>query len=182
MMITPTNPILISCTRAKTVTFSKNAVVNQRDGKLVMLFRVGDIRDDSFIVGTQISAKLIRRRITKEGEMFHDVEQFNITPDSSNETCIFLIWPITVVHVIDKESPFWRMSAPEMASDKFEILITLEGTIEATSMTFQARSSYLPQEILWGYRFEPMMIYRRDHNKYQVGRRKLIFRFPNFYA
>ena len=55
-----------------------------------------------------------------------------------------------------------------MANDKFEIHVSLEGTIEATSMTFQARTSYLPSEILWGHRFEPMMIYRRDHNKYQV--------------
>ena len=35
-------------------------------------------------------------------------------------------------------------------------------------MTFQARTSYLPNEIMWGHRFEPMMIYRKDHNKYQV--------------
>ena len=61
------------------------------------------------------------------------------------------------------------MSAPEMASDKFELHVVLEGTIEATSMTFQARTSYLPNEVLWGHRFEPMMIYRRDHNKYQVN-------------
>ena len=44
----------------------------------------------------------------------------------------------------------------------------LEGTIESTSMTFQARTSYLPNEIMWGHRFEPMMIFRKDHNKYQV--------------
>ena len=66
------------------------------------------------------------------------------------------------------------MSATEMASDKFEIHVSLEGTIEATSMTFQARTSYLPSEILWGHRFEPMMIYRRDHNKYQVTNRIIL--------
>ncbi len=60
-----------------------------------------------------------------------------------------------------------------MAADKFELHVVLEGTIEATSMTFQARTSYLPNEVLWGHRFEPMMIYRKDHNKYQV-RKKII--------
>ena len=65
----------------------------------------------------------------------------------------------------------FRMSASEMANDKFEIVVGLEGTIESTSMTFQTRTSYLPDEILWGHRFEPMMLYRRDHNKYQVNTR-----------
>ena len=70
---------------------------------------------------------------------------------------------------------FFRLSAPELASDKFELHVVLEGTIEASGMTFQARTSYLPDEILWGHRFEPMMIYRKDHNKYQVRRGEMFF-------
>ena len=31
------------------------------------------------------------------------------------------------------------------------------------------RSSYLPNEILWGHRFESMVLYRKDHNKFQVN-------------
>ena len=64
------------------------------------------------------------------------------------------------------------MAASEMAHDKFEIVVGLEGTIESTSSTFQARTSYLPDEILWGHRFEPMVLYRKDHNKYQVSLRR----------
>ena len=65
------------------------------------------------------------------------------------------------------------MSASEIANDKFELVVGMEGTIESTSMTFQARTSYLPNEILWGHRFEPMMVYRRENNKYQVTISKL---------
>ena len=61
------------------------------------------------------------------------------------------------------------MSASEIANDKFELVVGMEGTIESTSMTFQARTSYLANEILWGHRFEPMMVYRRENNKYQVS-------------
>ena len=53
--------------RARTVVFSKRAVISERDGKLCLVFRVGDMRDDSFIVGAQISAKIIRRKCTAEG-------------------------------------------------------------------------------------------------------------------
>jgi hypothetical protein len=56
-----------------------------------------------------------------------------------------------------------------MVNDKFELHVVLEGVNESSSNTFQARTSYLPHEILWGHRFEPMMLYRRDHNKYQVN-------------
>jgi len=155
--------------RARTVVFSKNAVILERDGKLCLVFRVGDMRDDSFIVGTQLSAKIIRRKCTAEGEMYHDTQPITIVPETSNEPCVLLIWPLTVLHVIDEDSPFYDMSASEMANDKFELVVGLEGTIESTSMTFQTRTSYLPDEILWGHRFEPMMLYRRDHNKYQVN-------------
>ena len=31
------------------------------------------------------------------------------------------------------------------------------------------RSSYLPTEILWGHRFEQMLLYRKDRNKFQVN-------------
>ena len=49
------------------MVFSKKAVISERDGKLCLVFRVGDMRDDSFIVGAQLSVKLIRRRCTAEG-------------------------------------------------------------------------------------------------------------------
>ena len=46
--------------------------------------------------------------------------------------------------------------------------MSLEGTIETTSMNFQARSSYLPDEITWGHRFEPIISFDQERNKYQA--------------
>ncbi len=46
--------------------------------------------------------------MTEEGEMFHDVTPIEITPDSSSEPCVFLIWPITVIHVLNEDSPFYK--------------------------------------------------------------------------
>jgi len=155
--------------RSKTVIFSQNAVVNVRNKKLCLIFRIGDLRDDNFILGTQISAKILRRRITHEGELFQEMQMLNIDPTTSNEPCIFFVWPLEIIHVIDEESPLYDMSAVDIAKEKFEIVVIMEGTIETSSMTFQARTSYLPNEILWGHRFEPMTLYRKDHNKFQVN-------------
>lgn len=36
-------------------------------------------------------------------------------------------------------------------------------------MTTQARSSYLPTEILWGHRFESMISFRKETGEYEVS-------------
>ena len=41
--------------RSKTVIFSNNAVIMQRDRKLCLVIRIGDLRDDNFILGTQVA-------------------------------------------------------------------------------------------------------------------------------
>lgn len=61
--------------------------------------------------------------------------------------------PITVKHLIDDQSPLFAMTPDEMHNAHFELIMTVEGIVEATGMTFQARTSFLPDEILWGYRF-----------------------------
>lgn len=42
------------------------------------------------------------------------------------------------------------------------------GTIESTGMTTQARTSYLPGEILWGQRLERLVTFQREDGEYQV--------------
>lgn len=51
---------------------------------------------------------------------------------------------------------------------ELEVVVILEGMVEATAMTTQCRSSYLASEILWGHRFEPVLFERKDC--YQVSR------------
>nr|CAD7207682.1 unnamed protein product [Timema douglasi]CAD7581861.1 unnamed protein product [Timema californicum] len=35
-------------------------------------------------------------------------------------------------------------------------------------MTTQARSSFLPSEILWGHRFEPLVTFKKETGEYEV--------------
>jgi len=155
--------------RSKTIIFSNQAVVNQRNGKLCLIIRIGDLRDDNFILGTQLSVKLLRRRISQEGEVFQEMKNLKVSPDTTEESCIFFVWPLDIIHVIDEDSPFYEMSEADLAKERFELVVVMEGTNETSNMTFQARASYLPQEIMWGHRFEQMVLYRRDHNKFQVN-------------
>jgi len=54
--------------RSQTIMFSKNAVICRRDGQLCFMFRIGDMREKSHLIGTTIQTRLIRSRVTPEGE------------------------------------------------------------------------------------------------------------------
>ena len=46
------------------------------------------------------------------------------------------------------------MGPRDLLTSQFEIIVTLEGVTEETGNTIQVRSSYLPNEILWGHHFD----------------------------
>lgn len=153
--------------RTQTLLFSRNAVICQRDGELCLMFRVGDMRK-SHIIGATVRAQIIRSRTTKEGEFLSQNQQELAVNADGNDGDLFFIWPTTIVHKINAESPLYNMSAENMLIERFEVVVILEGTIESTGQTTQARSSYLPQEILWGHRFEPMVSYSKERQGYEV--------------
>ena len=70
---------------------------------------------------------------------------------------LFLLFPVVIQHEIDESSPFYDMGPRDLATARIEVLFNLEGTLEATGMLTQKLQSYLPEEILWGYRFEPLV-------------------------
>lgn len=153
--------------RTQTLLFSKNTVVCQRDGELCLMFRVGDLRK-SHIIGASVRAQLIRSRTTKEGELLsHYQTELDLHADGCDSN-LFFIWPITMVHRINAESPFYGVSAADVLQEKFEIVVILEGTIESTGQTTQARSSYTSSEIMWGHRFLQLVTYNRERQGYEV--------------
>lgn len=91
--------------------------------------------------------------------------------DGSDDRLMF-IWPTLIVHKITEDSPLYDLTAQDMMREKFEIVAMLEGVVESTGMTTQARSSYLPAEILWGHRFESTVSFKRETGEYEVQRDK----------
>uniref|UniRef100_A0A3B4F0F0 ATP-sensitive inward rectifier potassium channel 14 n=1 Tax=Pundamilia nyererei TaxID=303518 RepID=A0A3B4F0F0_9CICH len=152
--------------RNETLVFSNTAVVALRDGKLCMMWRVGNLRK-SHLVEAHVRAQLLKSRVTPEGEYLPlDNVDINVGFDTGTDR-IFLVSPVTIVHEINEESPFFEMDQKTLENDSdLEVVVILEGMVEATAMTTQCRSSYLATEILWGHRFEPVLFERKDG--YQV--------------
>lgn len=160
--------------RNQTLMFSKNAVISLRDGRLCLMWRVGNLRR-SHIVEAHVRAQLIRSYVTEEGE-FIPLEQMdlNVGYDEGTDR-LFLVSPLVIVHEIDQDSPLYTLSKADLETDDFEIVVILEGMVEATAMTTQFRSSYLAREIFWGHRFEPVIY--KDRERYKVD----YARFNNTY-
>lgn len=119
--------------RAQTLIFSKHCVICERDEKLCMLFRIGDLRE-SHMVDAKIRAKLIKSRQTKEGE-FIPLEQseINLGYDTGGDR-LLLVEPQTITHVINESSPFWEVGAERLKRETFEIIVILEGIVEASGL------------------------------------------------
>ncbi|KAK9969761.1 hypothetical protein ABG768_027910, partial [Culter alburnus] len=117
--------------RAETLMFSENAVISMRDGKLTLMFRVGNLRN-SHMVSAQIRCKLLKSRQTPEGE-FLPLDQLELDVGfSTGADQLFLVSPLTICHVIDTKSPFYELSQRSMQTEQFEIVVILEGIVETT--------------------------------------------------
>ncbi|KPP68389.1 G protein-activated inward rectifier potassium channel 3-like [Scleropages formosus] len=164
--------------RAQTLLFSRTCVVAYRDDQLCLMFRLGDLRD-SHMVDAKVRAKLIKSRQTAEGE-FLPLEQseINLGYESGSDR-LFLVEPQIIQHTIDSSSPFWEIGPDQLRRQQFEIIVILEGIVEATGMMCQAKTSYIETEIEWGARFEPCITVEQK-GSFRVDMRRFhsTFRVP----
>ncbi|KAM4617889.1 ATP-sensitive inward rectifier potassium channel 11 [Discoglossus pictus] len=157
--------------RAETLIFSKHAVIALRNGKLCFMFRVGDLRK-SMIISATIHMQVVRKSTSQEGEVIPlnqiDIQMEN--PISTNG--IFLVSPLIICHTIGQDSPLYDVAPTNLNHhEDLEIIVILEGVVETTGITTQARTSYLADEILWGQRFVPIVAeedgrYSVDYSKF----------------
>ena len=141
--------------RAATVLFSRNAVICQQEGSMVLMFRVGDMRRTQ-VMGTTINAIFFHTRTTVDGDIISYTQKNLAITTISEDSFFFLAWPIKVMHKITPDSPLWGLSAEDLHEADFEIIVILEAAAETTGGGTQVRTSYLPSEILWGHKLAPL--------------------------
>lgn len=157
--------------RAETLIFSKHAVIALRHGRLCFMLRVGDLRK-SMIISATIHMQVVRKTTSPEGEVV-PLHQVDIPMENGvGGNSIFLVAPLIIYHVIDANSPLYDLAPCDLHHHQdLEIIVILEGVVETTGITTQARTSYLADEILWGQRFVPIVTeedgrYSVDYSKF----------------
>uniref|UniRef100_A0A3P9H5G4 G protein-activated inward rectifier potassium channel 1 n=1 Tax=Oryzias latipes TaxID=8090 RepID=A0A3P9H5G4_ORYLA len=132
--------------RAETLMFSQDAVISQRDGKLCLMFRVGNLRN-SHMVSAQIRCKLIKSRQTPEGE-FLPLDQCELDVGfGTGADQLFLVSPLTICHEINPKSPFFDLSQRSLMDEQFEIVVILEGIVETTALPLSMLQSVFPASV-----------------------------------
>nr|XP_005495069.1 G protein-activated inward rectifier potassium channel 1 [Zonotrichia albicollis] len=117
-------------------------------------------------------------RQTPEGE-FLPLDQLELDVGfSTGADQLFLVSPLTICHVIDSKSPFYDLSQRSMHTEQFEIVVILEGIVETTGMTCQARTSYTEDEVLWGHRFFPVISLEEGFFKVDYSQFHATFEVP----
>ena len=48
-----------------------------------------------------------------------------------------MFWPTVLSHKIDSDSPLWDVTARDISSKQFEVVLTFEGTTPETGNTVQ---------------------------------------------
>ncbi|TSK16189.1 ATP-sensitive inward rectifier potassium channel 15 [Bagarius yarrelli] len=150
--------------RAETVKFSQLALVSKHKGRLCLMVRVANMRRRP-LLQCQLSGKLLFPYVTEEGEKIQlHQESVDFQLDSS-EQCPFLVLPLIFYHVLDEKSPLASLTAENLKGRNFELVVTLNATLESTASTCHSRTSYIPQEFRWGYEFKPL-IFGTQSGKY----------------
>lgn len=160
--------------RSVDLKFSKNAIVGLRDGKLCLMFRVCDFRQ-THVIATKVQAFYFDQVHLRKGKT---IKYLKCNLKLQNDGSMFLIWPTTVVHEIDSQSPLYNFSAKDLLDKKFEICVSLSGCSRSNGQLTESRSSYLAREILWGHRFQNMVKYDYRREAYLAGYEKFDMVIP----
>jgi inward rectifier potassium channel len=125
--------------------FSERAVVAPYRGTSAFMFRVTNGRSNQMF---ELEAKLLYSRLEgRDGVRKYD------QLDLERSRVVFFPLSWTIVHPINEKSPLKGLSEQDLVDRDAEFLILLSGIDETFSLTVHARSSYKPQEIVFGAKF-----------------------------
>ena len=128
--------------------FADNFVFSKYEDGYSFKFKLTNLRD---VVLQDVEAKIITmfNKENKEGNMVRTYYELPITLPKID--IMALTW--TLVHKIDKESPFWGKNKEEIMKQHPEFLIFVNGFDEIYSERTRARKSYVVDDIIWNKNF-----------------------------
>jgi len=139
--------------RKNSIKFSKEAVVLMRNRKLYLVVKVAD-QSDSMLRSVTTTAIMVDTVATEEGEIIrNNIRNIQFGNNEDSHMSPYL-WPACIGHEINSNSPLYHFN-PDMVgvSDMdFELILWVKGTTSYGGLV-NARTSYIPSEIVWGGSF-----------------------------
>jgi len=157
--------------RARTLRFSKNVLLNHKEGKRRLSFRVANIRSHQ-ILRPEVRALLSMKRMDVDDNE-ENTFQYEELPISGSQvsrdgSLVFLGLPCVLHHHIDKQSPLYRLTISDLIQREAEIIVLLSGVDGTTSSMFEARQSYMAAEFVVGYEFVDIALRNKVTGQWMV--------------
>ena len=133
--------------RAK-ILFARNAVVRPLNGKMTLMVRAANARQNVIAEATA-RLRLLQDEVSPDGYTIYKIHDLKL---ERSEHPIFLLgW--VMMHVIDETSALYNATAESLAAGDALLLLTIEGADETAAQTVQARYSWRHDEIRWNHRY-----------------------------
>jgi inward rectifier potassium channel len=146
------------------ILFSRHAVIAPYQDIAAFEFRVANARSNQLI---EVSAKVLLSRF-EDTDGVRTRRYYPMQLERPSVVFLPLTW--TVVHPIDEKSPLHGATEQSLVASQTEFLVLLSGFDETFSATVHTRTSFVPSEVLWGYRFANAFIFERSKgNKVAVN-------------
>lgn len=135
------------------ILYSRRAVIAPYRNGTAFMFRCANRRTNQLI---NVSVRVLYSEL-QDRPSGEPVRSFTILPLEFEKVTFFtLSW--TVVHPIDEASPLHGYTEEELARRDAEFLILISGTDETFAQIVHSRTSYKPDEVVWGAKFRPMFV------------------------
>jgi inward rectifier potassium channel len=132
--------------------FAKLAVVRPIDGKLTLMFRAANARQNVVQEATAV-LRMLRDEVTPEGFRIRRIVDLPLL--RSRHPVFSLGW--TLMHAIDEASPLHLESARTLAATQTIFILSLSGTDETTGQMLMARAEYASEAIRWNQTFRDIL-------------------------
>jgi inward rectifier potassium channel len=139
------------------VLFSRVAVIHPFDGVPSLLFRMANARANQ-IVEAELTVVATRPESTLEGEPIRRV--YDLKLRRARSSVFSLTW--LAVHPITPESPLHGLDADSLAGSGINVMVSVSGLDEHLGATVHARHAYGPADVLFGVRFEDVLLVQPD--------------------
>lgn len=141
------------------VLFTENAVIHPYEGKKTLFFRVANERD-SHIADASIEASVVKEEQSAEGMTMQRIRDLKLVRAKS--PIFSLSW--TVMHVIDEDSPLYRLTTEEFKLKNVRIVISLTGIDDWSAQLVHATHLYKYSEIIYNKRFADILTRNPDES------------------
>lgn len=143
------------------VMWSNNAVLIERGGRRLLMFRLANERGNQ-IVEAQLRVAVARNEVMPDGERMRRF--YDIALQRDRNVLFVLSW--TAIHEIDEKSPLYGLTIDEMKRQGLQLVCSVMGIDETVSAQVHARNSYTPDTFVENRRFADIIGQRPDGSRY----------------